>query len=522
MSVQEHLRVLRQRWLTVVLAIIVATGLGVAYLALRPAAYTASLQMYVSSPAAGGSDSASLSGAQLAQDRVKSYQELVTSPRVLSGAIASARLPLTVAQLRDRVSATTTDESVVMVINVEDGSAADAAATANAVGDALTATVDNLERPSIPGLGAVAPVMTVRAVEPAPVPDAQSSASAKRVVGIAFLLGLAAGVGLALARHAADNSVRTSEQLAEIVGAPDLGNVALASSVGKRPLVVLEDPNSRAGEDFRRLRTNLQFIEADREHKVFMMCSALPAEGKTTTAINVALALSLAGHRVLLVDADLRRPTIAERLGLENDTGLTNVLTGAVGLFQAVKSLPSTRLDVLTSGTVPPNPSELLASAQNARTVEQARTRYDVVLIDTPPLLPVSDAAALGPLIDASLLICRATRTSSVEVRRAAQALRASATKIGGTVLVGGEKAARLSAYAYPRSYTPPPPSRSGGTETPGGLDNGHPSGPIPPVPSPAPRRRPRPHPLQPAQRAGSDGSNDVGTEQMARWNGRG
>ena len=527
MSAQEHLRVLRERWLTVVAVVVLAVGLGAAYLALRPPVYTAALQMYVSSPAAGSSDSASLSGAQLAQDRVKSYQELVTSPRVLTAAIAATRLPLTVTELRGKVNATVTDGSVVMVVNVSDASPETAAAFANAVGNAMTATVDSLERPTVPG-PVTAPVMTVRAVEPAPVPEDQSSAGPKRVLGIAFLLGLAIGVATAISRNAADNSVRAPEQLAEIVDAPNLGQITVESNLTKRPLIVIDEPNSATAEDFRRLRTNLQFIEADKDHKVLAVCSALPAEGKTTTAVNLALALAAAGHRVLLIDADLRRPAIAERFGLDNAAGLTNVLAGAIGLFQAVQNVPAVKLDVLTSGTIPPNPSELLASAQNARVIEESRARYDVVLIDTPPLLPVSDAAALAPATDASVLVCRANRTSSVEARRAAEALRSVSSKIGGVVLVGGDRTGRrLGSYSYAASSQVSIPSSSILTSaTPTEAPPFKPEHDGRPTPASQPdeaRRRPQPRPRP--QLAGQQSANgrhlDAGTEQIAaRWNG--
>lgn len=527
MSAQEHLKVLRERWVTVVAVVVLALGLGVAYLVLRPPVYTASLQMYVSSPAAGSSDSASLSGAQLAQDRVKSYQELVASPRVLAAAITATRLPLTVTEVQDKVNATVTDGSVVMVVNVSDASPETAAALANAIGNALTATVDSLERPTVPG-PVTAPVMTVRAVEPASVPEDQSSAGPKRVLGIAFLIGLAAGVAAAISRNAADNSVRAPEQLAEIVDAPNLGHITVESNLTKRPLIVIDEPNSATAEDFRRLRTNLQFIEAGKDHKVLAVCSALPAEGKTTTAVNLALALAAAGHRVLLIDADLRRPAIAGRFGLDNAAGLTNVLAGAIGLFQAVQTLPAVKLDVLTSGTVPPNPSELLASAQNARVIEQSRARYDVVLIDTPPLLPVSDAAALAPVTDASVLVCRANRTTSVEARRAAEALRSVSSKVGGVVLVGGDRASRpFGSYSYAApsalgvpvspvhsnaaATEPPPfePEHDGGATISSKPDEAH--------------RRPRPHPRpQPVGQPSANGRHlDAGTERItARWNG--
>ena len=179
---------------------------------------------------------------------------------------------------------------------------------------------------------------------------------------LGLLAGLAVGVGGALARNALDVSVKSPEQLKEAAGAPNLGTIAYDAQVPKRPLIVREDPQSPRSEAFRQLRTNLQFVDVDNPRKVIVVTSSMPGEGKTTTIVNLAIALASAGARVLLIEADLRRPKVADLLGMERTVGLTNVLSGRIAAEQVIQPWGDGALDVMASGPLPPNPSELLAS----------------------------------------------------------------------------------------------------------------------------------------------------------------
>ncbi len=192
--------------------------------------------------------------------------------------------------------------------------------------------------------------------------------------------------------------MRTPEQLREAVGAPNLGFVAFDAGVPKRPLTVHEDPQSPRAEAFRQLRTNLQFVDVDEPPRTIVMTSSVPGEGKTTTLVNLAIAVSSAGRRVLVIDADLRRPKVADYLGLDGSVGLTNLLAGPLGLGLAIQPWAGGAFDVIASGPLPPNPSELLGSRQMRELLESVRDDYDLILLDSPPLLPVTDAAARRPV----------------------------------------------------------------------------------------------------------------------------
>jgi capsular exopolysaccharide synthesis family protein len=165
-----------------------------------------------------------------------------------------------------------------------------------------------------------------------------------------------------------------------------------------------------------------------------VVTSSLPEEGKTTSLCNLAIAMAAAQARVLLVEADLRRPKVAEILGLDGAVGLTDILSGRLRPDQVIQPWSGGMFDVLASGSLPPNPSELLGSRQMTELLAELRTQYDVVLLDTPPLLPVTDAAAVAPSADGVILVCRFKRASREQVGRAVQALAAVSVPVLGTL----------------------------------------------------------------------------------------
>jgi capsular exopolysaccharide synthesis family protein len=448
MTLNDYLRVLRERWIIILTAVLLGLGSAAGVWLLRPPEYTAALTMYVSAQTADTTSTA-YQGAQLSEQRVKSYVELVTSPRVSQEVIASLRLAELPDDLVERVTATSSIDSVLIDITVTDRSPEQAARIANAVGQSLTRLVNELERPVS---AAALPPVAVRMVQPAAPPIEPSSTSLPVLLALGLVAGLAIGGGTALVRNALDTSIKAPEQLRHVTRAPNLGVIAFDPHVPKRPLTVHEDQQAPRAEAFRQLRTNLQFIDVDHPPKVIVVTSSLPYEGKTTTLANLAIALASAGGRILVIEADLRRPRLADLLGLDRAVGLTSVLAGRLGPAQAIQHWAGGGIDVLASGPLPPNPSELLASQQMVRLLGELRTEYDTVLIDTPPLLPVTDAAAVAPATDGVVLVCRFKATSSEQVAEAVEALPSASTVLLGTVLTmvpptGPRAYARYNAY---------------------------------------------------------------------------
>ena len=292
-----------------------------------------------------------------------------------------------------------------------------------------------------------------RIVDTARPPRFPASPNVPRNLAFALVLGLAGGVGLAFAIEGLDNTVRTPEQAQAISGLPSLGMIPLGSLNAPEPglrarlavasssrevveLVTQARPQSQMAESYRALRTSLLLSSLGGPPKIILVTSALPQEGKTTTSINTAIVLAQKGSRVLLIDADLRRPSIHKALLSGPRTGLSNVLTGSATLQQAVNQWsPVPTLSVLPAGTPPPNPAELLASANMQRMLDQLSTQYDHIVIDTPPTLSVTDAVLLSPWADTVILVIRSGQTTKQALRRARDILMRVNARVSGVLL---------------------------------------------------------------------------------------
>jgi polysaccharide biosynthesis transport protein len=292
-----------------------------------------------------------------------------------------------------------------------------------------------------------------RIVDVARVPTGPIEPNIPRYLAFAFILGLTSGVGLAFLQEGLDNTVRTSEQAQMISGLPALGMIPLPARTareGANPkrlmiatsskeaveMVAQVRPHSQMAESYRALRTSLLLTNLGAPPKVIMVTSALPQEGKTTTSMNTALVLAQKGVRVLLIDADLRRPSIHKILGWGPRSGLSNVLTGSATLQQTIQ--PSSillNLSILPAGTPPPNPAELLASTNMRDVLEELRGQYDHIVVDTPPTLSVTDAVVLSPRADAIVLVIRSGQTTKQALRRSRDILTQVNAKVSGVLL---------------------------------------------------------------------------------------
>ncbi len=292
-----------------------------------------------------------------------------------------------------------------------------------------------------------------RIVDSARVPNYPIEPNIPRNLSFAFMLGLTSGVGLAFVLEGLDNTVRTTEQAQMISGLPPLGMIPLGSRTAREganskrlviassskesvELITQVRPQSQMAESYRALRTSLLLSNLGAPPKVIMVTSALPQEGKTTTSINCAVVLAQKGIRVLLIDADLRRPSIHKTLGMGPRSGLSNVLTGSATLETAITRSPILpNLDVLPAGTPPPNPAELLASVNMRNVLEELRGHYDHIVVDTPPTLSVTDAVVLSPRADAIVLVIRSGQTTKQALRRSRDILTQVNAKVSGVLL---------------------------------------------------------------------------------------
>ena len=291
-----------------------------------------------------------------------------------------------------------------------------------------------------------------RIIDAARVPTAPSEPNIPRNLSFALVLGVISGVGLAFLLENMDNTVRTPEQAQAVSALPSLGMIPLGSKsgnhgpAGKRltltaskevvETVTLVRPQSQMAESYRALRTSLLLSNLGAPPKVIMVTSARPQEGKTTTSINTAIVLAQKGVRVLLIDADLRRPSVHKTLGMGPRSGLSNVLTGSATVQQTITTSPIlANLFIMPAGTPPPNPAELLASANMKDLVAELRQQFDHIVIDTPPTLSVTDAVVLSPRADATILVIRSGQPTKQALRRARDILMQVNAHVAGVLL---------------------------------------------------------------------------------------
>lgn len=215
----------------------------------------------------------------------------------------------------------------------------------------------------------------------------------------------------------------------------------------QRSLITYVDPKSPISEQYRTIRTNIEFSSVDAEIQTLMITSPGPAEGKSTTAANLAVVFAQQAKKVLLVDTDLRKPTVHYTFNQNNTYGLTSVLSKQKALSDAVNLTDQPYLSVLTSGPIPPNPAELLGSKAMEQFLEEAKEEYDVVLFDTPPVLAVTDAQILANRCDGTLLVVYSGKTEMEEATKAKDLLTAAKGKLLGMVL--NHKKLQSSDYYY-------------------------------------------------------------------------
>jgi capsular exopolysaccharide synthesis family protein len=429
-ELQDYLNVIRKRWLIIAFVTLVTLGLTAASTALTPRTYAANTQFFVST-SSDDNAAALQQGNIFTQARVKSYSQLLASPKVLDPVIKSLRLDATSSQLAGQVSATIPLDTVIIDVTVTSGSADSAQRIAAAIGDAFPRVVSDLERVSQSQESPVKVTVVKEAqADPAPV-----SPRPARNLALGLVIGLMLGFGTALLRDVLDKSVKSQRDLETITDRTILGGIAFDTDASAHPLIVQVDPRSQRAEAFRSLRTNLQFIDVADPPKSIVVTSSLPGEGKSTTTANLALSLAETGLKVVVIEGDLRRPRLLDYLGFEGSVGLTDVLVGRVDVEDVLQPFGRTGLRLLGAGPIPPNPSELLGSANMEQLVEELTGRYDYVLIDAPPLLPVTDAAVLSTIVDGALVVVGAGVAQREHVRRALDSLEAVNGSVLGLIL---------------------------------------------------------------------------------------
>jgi capsular exopolysaccharide synthesis family protein len=442
MDLRDYLRAVRKRWWLVLGATVMAVGVAVTGTLLTPPKYAASLTFFISTR--GTEATQAFQGGQFAQQRVKSYVDVLTSNRLAQAVLSSGTIHLDPETVQKEITAQVVLDTVLIETTVTDPDRARALQLAQALAVYFPALIGKIETPP----GSRVPTVGVQIIAEPRLADDPVSPQPLRNIGLAVVLGLIVGVGAAALRESLDTTIRSPESLAEAASAPTLSTIPFDGKADASPLITEGSAQSSRAEAMRQLRTNLQFVDVDRPLRSLVVTSAVTGEGKSTTVCNLGIALAEAGKRVVIVDADLRRPMIAEYLGLEGAVGLTNVLAGQASVRDVLQPWGNNSLWVLPSGYIPANPSELLGSDNMADLLSALSGGFDMIIIDTPPLLPVTDAAVMAAIADGCLLVSRHGKTTTTQVATASSALDAVGATLHGCVL-NMSPARRTTAYSY-------------------------------------------------------------------------
>ena len=451
MDLIDLVRILRRNLTVIIAGLLVGLSCGALVAMLTPQRFEASTDLMISVSARDGATPVELAqGTSYAQQVIETYRTIITSSLVLQPVIDDLGLETTVPVLADRVTASVGIRSTIISIAVSHPNPGQAARIANAIADSfstiVTGTLENTAADSAYGIRVIS-------LQPAQVPLAPSAPNLRMSLILGAVLGLGAGVGIAFLRTVLDTRIRTLSDLESTTTAPVLGGIAFDPKSATRPLVVASDPQDPIAEAYRSLRTNVRFLFPRGEPGVFVVTSSGPGEGKTTTAANLAIAFAESGQRVALVDADMRLPRVAERFGIEGGIGLSDVLAGRVAVGDVVQRWGRGALFLLPAGTIPPNPAELLGSPAMSHLVESLTEAFDVVIIDSPPTLLVTDAAVVSRFATGTILVAAAGTTTKPRLADAVQRIEAADSRVLGTVVTmlpttGADKTA-YGTYAY-------------------------------------------------------------------------
>jgi succinoglycan biosynthesis transport protein ExoP len=464
MDLRQYIRVLRAHWLLITLAILVSGGAALVIDSVRTSTYSARTQLFVSTSNVPTDLSNLYQGELLAQQRVLSYARIVNSPTMIQRIIQQRHLRESIHQIQTEIGVTVPPGTVVIDITVKNHSPQVAKAIADSIGDQFPAFVNTLETPQ----GRLASPVKISVTSPAELPTHPVSPRKLLDLGLGVLLGLIAGVALAVVLESMDTRIKDGDVAAAILAAPIVATISKDRRSRREPLAVVNAGFSPQAEEYRRLRTNIRIGQGLRS---LVVSSAISSEGKTTVVANLGIAFAQAGYRVVLVDANLRRPALARMLGMSSAGGLSDVLVGKIDVQAAVqKWRAGLALGVLTSGAPQPNPSELLGSQGLAVALEALTQQADVVILDSPPLSEFTDAAVLAKVTSGVLLVTGLGSIHAEQLEDAAESLRAVDANTLGVVLnsvPAGRPGGRRNPSRRPRARTgsevqvPVPPRES-------------------------------------------------------------
>lgn len=458
--------IIRKHIVTAVICFVAVVAVAGGYAFLASPQYSATAQIIATYNSSQDSDNAGditqqNTGGTYVSNQIKSYPTLATTETVLKPVIAKLKLDTSVKELSNQLTVTNPSNTAFVNITATAGVASQSAAVANAVADSLSNIVEH----DLYAKGVASPI-TLTVVQRAVVPQEPSAPNKKLciVAGIAF--GLVAGIVAALLKDLLNKRVEETSDVRGIVHASALGSIPANESLeGTRPVIIAE-PNGPITEEYRRIRTNIKFLQVNQEEgkgQLLVISSASASEGKTTTAVNTAAVLAENGAKVLLIDADLRHPSVAHYLGIEGNVGLAHVLSGQMAPMDVVQNYWKPNLHILPAGKRPANASLLLNSDMMKMLVDQALLQYDYVIIDTAPLTVSNDAVVFGSWTNGVILVTARGICKKKSLDEIAESLHTAKVPVLGFVFnFANPKKEHKGAYYYYYDDSPRRSSRRG------------------------------------------------------------
>jgi receptor protein-tyrosine kinase len=426
----DVLRAVRHGWWLLLVG--AAVGLAAAAVVSRSSTplYTSSTQLFVSATAWTGPEAA-YTGDSYAQERAASFAQVLRDERLTSGVVSELGLDLTPVQVAREVTPTVVPRTAVIDVTVTDTSAARARDIAASLGRQFTQWASQTET----AVGTSTPLLQVTTLSAPELEPDPVSPDVARDAGLGAALGLLAGLGLAAWRTRSPETVSTEDDVRAHTGAELLGVVPEDPQLGIQHLATGPDEHSSTADALRAIRTSIQLFDVTGPSRVVLVTGTAPGDGASTLAVAAAAALARTGSRVALVDADLRRSQLAERLGLAAGAGLTDVLTGTATLSDATRRWADPGLTIVPAGRPAADPGDALTSPRMEAVLTALRTTHDYVVLDTPPVGRETDAIGLSVLADGCLLVARSARTRRAQLAEAATVLAGADAVLVGVVL---------------------------------------------------------------------------------------
>lgn len=413
---------LKRLWIIAAIVLVTTTTSAIVSYFFLDRVYEASASLVITAKAESGN--IQYNDVLLNQRLVKTYSEIATSRTIGTEVINRLNLNMSHGEFSSKISVTSVRDTEVILIKVQDTNPQLAARIADELSNVFMGKIVGLLN-----------IDNIQILDRAAVPTSPIKPRPALNVAIAFVLGAMLGIGVVFLLEFLDNTMKTPDDVERHLKLPILASVPeIEGSQNEINLITYREPKSPISEAYRMLRTNIQFANLDNNLKTIVVTSSGPSEGKSTTISNLAITLVGMGHKTLIVDGDLRKPKVHKVFNLENDFGMTNVLMGDK-LENVVKNISGLKLDILTCGPIPPNPSELLGSQKMKDFLADCSENYDFILIDAPPIGIVTDGAILSTLCDGTIFVVSAGEAQIDHAKRAKEMLDKVGAKTIGAVV---------------------------------------------------------------------------------------